>query len=49
MYDTAFLMFRNYADRAYGPEKDAANGLIEPYGCSLIRMRSNKIEDHRGN
>jgi hypothetical protein len=29
VYDTAFLVFRNYADRASGREKDAANALLE--------------------
>lgn len=29
VYDTAFLVFRNYAVRASGREKDAANALLE--------------------
>ena len=29
VYDTAFLVFRNYADRVSGREKDTANALLE--------------------
>ena len=29
VYDTAFLVFRNYADRVSGREKDTANALLK--------------------